>query len=138
MKKIAMAFLLSGMPSFVYAMERSDEISASVLSSIVKNKDLGMIKMRCPSLDRTKIVTLCSLGNICVWDGKTGVLLNRYSVNRRQDVKFIGFDEEDTKIIVKTSKGLREYCISTPESTLAVAIKMLSSRYLKGDRKAKL
>lgn len=117
MRKMTVLVLLSVLPSFAHTMEHSQEIDPSVLNSIRNNmrtmhednvRTMHDIKMTIKSSDGKKIAILDWNGDISLWDGVTGKLMDIVADNQF-NVLSLGFNPEGTKVIVTTSKGLKEY-----------------------------
>ena len=111
MKKITALTLLSMITSFAHTMERSQEISSSVLNAIQSN--MGYVKkimMKIQSSDGTKIAVLDSDGTVSLWD-KSGKLLDAEVAKQLGKILSLEFSSNETKVIVTTSTGPREYAI---------------------------
>ncbi|MBA3751635.1 hypothetical protein H0X06_02425 [Candidatus Dependentiae bacterium] len=114
MKKTVAIGLLLTFSSFTHTMEikKVDTHNSTVIEIIEKNNFNVSILKKASSSDGSMVVTLDSRGYISLWDGKTGSSLDLFMtkyVDKNNQVSSIGFNNEETKVLVTTSTGVTEH-----------------------------
>ncbi|MBA3751633.1 hypothetical protein H0X06_02415 [Candidatus Dependentiae bacterium] len=114
MKKTVAIGLLLTFPSFTQTMEieKVDTYNSTAMEIIEKNNFQASILKKARSSDGSMIVTLDSRGDISLWDGKTGDSLDFFMakyVDKKNQVFSIGFNNEETKVLVTTLTGVEEH-----------------------------
>jgi len=104
-------------------------IDPELLATIQKELDREKITKTSLSPDRTKIAVLDDGGTVSLWDGHTGKLLDYAVAKNQKDILSLGFNENSTKVIVTTPKGVEIYGIIDPKVLNTIENKHINPFY---------
>ena len=124
MKKILALALLIMPNACIYTME---SINYDIRQTIQNSLEYSTIEKMAHSADGTKIIVLDSQGDISLWDGISGEVINKRLAFNKIGVVSIGFNKEGTKVILTTGKGTEELDIFNPHALKVIKKDMESS-----------
>ncbi|MBA3751637.1 hypothetical protein H0X06_02435 [Candidatus Dependentiae bacterium] len=114
-------------------IEKHEIVNSKALNAIRKHcANHGLLK-KIQSSDGSKIVTLHTSGFISLWDGETGDLLEEHLAfySNKKEILSIKFNNEGTKVLVATTKGVEEHEIINLQALKAIRNNNLSPLRMK-------